>query len=242
MTTVAIVCPGPSLPAEWAARTHTPELVVAVNGAADLIQCDWWITGDCEAFGLWPSVRPRLGLWHQTAKRHLPEWSKPLLCRHWDELRCPRHPKPWHYSIQAAVAVASLCSCGEEVELYGATWDGNGYACHHTAAAYDAGVNRWAQERANVAATAEIYDVNLLRMTTMEPIKNRMARRETRQWTPAATTSIQVRTILCPHCSDPRTRVRVTRPEKGIVQMSCLKCGAKFCVRDADTASPQVSV
>lgn len=240
MTAVSIVCPGPSLPSEWAARTHTPEIVVAVNGAAALIQCDWWVVGDDAAFSLWPSVRPRLGLWHQTARRYLPEWSRRMLCRHWDELRCPRHPKPWHYSIQAAVAVASVCSDGEAVELYGATWSGNGYACHHTADAYDAGVDRWTQERTHVADTAGIFDVNLLRMTTMERITNRMASRA-KHWEPAKTAQVQVRSILCPQCADPRTRVRVTRPEKGLVQMVCRKCGAKFCVRDADTASPKVS-
>lgn len=70
-------------------------------------------------------------------------------------------------------------------------------------------------------------------------LSNRMAQPPP-EWKPAAIAQTTVRAILCPKCGSARTRTRVTRPERGIVQMACLDCGSKFAVRGNDTASPEV--
>lgn len=50
------------------------------------------------------------------------------------------------------------------------------------------------------------------------------------------------RVIVCPACGDPRHRVRLTRPEQGITQRVCIKCGVKYAIRCEDTPAPEVQV
>lgn len=162
--TTAIICPGPTLMDEWAARTASPEVIIAVNGAADLIACDWWVIGDIEAFQIWPTVMPGLGIFHQTHTRAIPRHLRGSLLKHWDDLRCPRHPLPFHSSMQAALALASRFCGHAPVEVYGATWSGTGYACRHIASADDLG-GRWEHERKHCEATAATFGITFKRMT-----------------------------------------------------------------------------
>ena len=50
------------------------------------------------------------------------------------------------------------------------------------------------------------------------------------------------RVIVCPACGDPRHTVRLTRPEHGITQRVCGKCGVKYAIRNTDTPTPEARV
>lgn len=50
------------------------------------------------------------------------------------------------------------------------------------------------------------------------------------------------RVIVCPACGSPKHRVRLTRPERGITQRVCLKCGVKYAIRGEDTPAPESQV
>lgn len=72
----------------------------------------------------------------------------------------------------------------------------------------------------------------------MEPqTNNRMqsAKQQRQDWAPAKPELIPqppTRVFPCAQCGSLRTVVRITRPEIDVVQLSCLKCGGKFAVRN----------
>lgn len=74
-------------------------------------------------------------------------------------------------------------------------------------------------------------------------ITNRMASNEKPEWEAAAVMMRPPeRVILCPACGSPRSTVRLTRPEKGISQRVCAKCGIKYAIRREDSAAPEVQM
>jgi Zn ribbon nucleic-acid-binding protein len=74
-------------------------------------------------------------------------------------------------------------------------------------------------------------------------LTNRMATKEKPEWESAKIVMRPPeRVIVCPACGDPRHRVRLTRPERGITQRVCVKCGVKYAIRGEDTPSPQAQI
>lgn len=74
-------------------------------------------------------------------------------------------------------------------------------------------------------------------------ITDRMVSRIKPEWEKAATLiRPPERVIPCPACGDPRHVVRVTRPERGITQRVCVKCGVKYAIRGEDTQAPEAKV
>lgn len=75
-------------------------------------------------------------------------------------------------------------------------------------------------------------------------LQNRMQKTKP-AWTPAVTALVQSppeRAFVCVQCGSNRTVVRVTRPEHGITQMSCKKCGGKFAVRNFASPTPEARI
>lgn len=71
---------------------------------------------------------------------------------------------------------------------------------------------------------------------------NRMQTNSASLWAVAKTEMVSPppeRAILCPQCGSSRTKTRVTRPQAGISQMFCAKCGYKFAARNIASHFPE---
>jgi hypothetical protein len=150
MTRVAIACPGPSLLHTWQ-EPDVCDPVLAINGAAALVACDWWCVGDAEVLSWYPQVIPLIGVYHQDTwwrrfRRDL------IACHemHWDEIRCepPHHGSHWSTTLPAAIALAARLGA-THVDLYGCDWSGGDYAPGVIArdGPADSRQDRWKRER-----------------------------------------------------------------------------------------------
>jgi hypothetical protein len=126
---VGILCPGPSLN-RWLAAPVIHDLMIAVNGAATAVECDWWVGVDANPYRWWtPKGNPkRLTSW--TAHRMLEQEGKLgnaswTLCENLPT-DCKRDP-PWtNYSMTAAMVLADHLGA-DRIVIHGCDWKGAEY-------------------------------------------------------------------------------------------------------------------
>lgn len=162
---IAICSAGPSLRQGWPGRSCF-DLVLAVNAASILVDADWQISGDVEA---WQAARrPRVGVcaprtilqacqageYDRQETYHTAGVSfKGLRGIEWQDLYLANKPHECNYSICAALALAIELGATGRLEIYGADMGGGNLDCagvvnHARNAA------RWAVELADLAHIA----------------------------------------------------------------------------------------
>lgn len=242
---ITIVCPGPSARAMLARRTYAPSYVIAVNGGCELLEHDSWVVGDGEALQ-WYQGSPRVGIFHQFTdwRDHLSEhnrqWADRVADMHWDALRCAEvkpYGAPWHWSDQAAVALAAHLGA-HEIEIYGADYAGPDPVPNTEPQRPD----RWVRQLVDldrIAAWVGIPVTRILPGGNVQHPMNRQAQplnrrgrlplgeQMARDAAPAAT--VQDGVITCPTCAK-AMRVYKTDAEKRLRYVICTN-GHKHTLR-----------
>lgn len=157
--TVAVCCPGPTLPHTWPGRAGYDH-VIAVNRALLVVSdADWLVAGDLPMYqGLLGTTRPRVGACalHDTVNtfRREPEW-KGMAWKAWPTLglaEAQLRRRPMNWSIQAALLLAHDLQPGP-IDLYGTTViDGITDDCTNYAGD-DRTAERWRREGVDVDTT-----------------------------------------------------------------------------------------
>lgn len=171
---VAVLASGPGLVGTW----HPGEAfdaVIAVNVAATLFPCDWWVAGDGPSFDRFqPIAPPRVGVVTDalTYKR-TPWWREAgdrLRVQRWCDFRAPFGSGQWHTSGPTAVGFAALILGATEVHCYGMDMAGafdldGSPACLPTGVAH-----RWSTEAAELVAIAAAGQTEIIRHLADESI------------------------------------------------------------------------
>lgn len=173
----AILCPGPSVGLYDAALPY--DLTLAVNRAASIAPCDWWVMLDAHTFGEtapvgFPAILCSLstraqvrGQWPERAAEH--EFR--------DKGDLPReHPECGPFmglSFLTAIWLAVDLGC-QHIDCYGADWSGTADFDGHTDARNNRKPDRWATEAEKyeqLEAQLAGRGVELFRVLAAEPAK-----------------------------------------------------------------------
>lgn len=247
---VTVVCPGPSAREMLSRRTYAPSYVIAVNGGCEIAAHDTWVVGDGEALQRY-KASPRVALLHQFTdwrdhlSDHNRQWADQVAVMHWDALRCAEarpYGGPWHWSDQAAVALAAHLGA-HEIEMYGADYAGPD-PCPNTEPQRP---DRWARQIADLDRIAAWVGVPITRIL---PGGNMLHAPMDRQATPihrgrgrlplgaqlerdaAPAATVKDGVITCPTCSSAMRVYKTDRTESGCVRyVICIKGGHKHTLR-----------
>jgi hypothetical protein len=166
---VAVLASGPSLPETWpAARAASWDAVIAVNVAATLYPCDWWVAGDGHAFDLFqPILPPFLGLVTDALTYQRTDWwhkvGAGLRVHRWCDFRAPFGSGQWHTSGPTAVGFAALRLGADEVHCFGMDLAG-GFDLDGSPACLPTGIaHRWEVEAAELVAIAAATRCTIVR-------------------------------------------------------------------------------
>jgi hypothetical protein len=164
---VAVLGSGPSLVPIWEKRDPREfDVILAINVAATLFACDWWVAGDAHTFTMFdPVAPPRVGVVTDALSyRGRPWWPESgQQVQRWCELRAPFGNGQWHTSGPAAIGFAALKLAAQEIHAFGmdmaGTTDLDGRpACQSTGAHH-----RWTTEARQLADIVKATGVLLIR-------------------------------------------------------------------------------
>ncbi len=176
MTSVAVLCPGPSLMRTWPLAEIVYDKVLTVNTAAKLVRGDWLCAGDkCFFRGLLGDApRPRDGvLTCPDSLTDAREWSPRTQVDSWDAVSAidlhRQRGRPINWTVQSALCLAK--SLGAlRVDLYGC--DGAAGGQVEDATGYrgeDRSAERWEREASDIEWTRSIlaeFGIIVHRMNT----------------------------------------------------------------------------
>ncbi len=155
---VAILCPGPTLLDTWKVGNRDYDLVLAVNRAAEVGLCDWWVAGDWICLKQYPG-RPQVGICSQAdcirivksgELKTINPLPNPCEYAEWEKLPFQRN-----YSSIAAIGLAIKLGA-TDVSFYGD--DKEGDKSFDGQIAEQRGEGRWVEERAWAADGLALFD------------------------------------------------------------------------------------
>lgn len=165
MTVAAILASGPGLLHSWHPG-GVADVVIAVNVAATLFPCDWWVAGDAEAFDLFhPIAPPRCGVVTDALAYARAAWwpHSGGRVQRWCQFRAPFGSGQWHTSGPAAVGFAALVLGAAEVHCYGMDMAGTQDLDGAPACCLGGADHRWKVEATELAAIVAATGVRLVR-------------------------------------------------------------------------------
>jgi len=162
----AVLAAAPSLESTWVPGARHFDVVLAVNVAATLYPCDWWVAGDPEAFDRFaPIAPPARGVVTDALNYRRASWwkSTPGQVRRWCDFRAPFGSGQWHTSGPVAVGFAAMTLSASEVHCYGMDLAGT-FDLDGTPSCSAGGADhRWRTEAAELAAIVAATRVRVVR-------------------------------------------------------------------------------
>ena len=162
----AVLSAGPSLLATWPDRDLHPDVILAVNVAAEVYPCDWWVAGDPEAFdGFIPAAPPRCGVVTDALNySRQPWWPRSgRQVQRWCEMRAPIANGQYHTSGPASVGFAALVLGATEIHTYGMDLSGDRNIDGDPASTAAGAANRWRNETRYLRAIAARHAGRIIR-------------------------------------------------------------------------------
>jgi hypothetical protein len=164
---VAVLASNPALRATWTPESAASfDVIIAVNIAATLFPCDWWVAGDAESFDRFrPIAPPRRGVVTDALNYRRGAWwpESGQQVQRWCEMRAPFGNGQWHTSGPAAIGFAAIKLKATQIHAFGmdmaGTTDLDGRpACQSTGAHH-----RWTTEARQLADIVAATGVLLIR-------------------------------------------------------------------------------